>query len=394
MTPDVAVVRESFISESGLASYERLSDYDVTLVAATGYDYERLPVRHCLSPASMKQDLPKHALQAISSLTLGSSTYMRGLTDTLADFDVVHTVETFHGFSEQAVEAKRKHGCSVVCTVWENIPYFCESPHYSRTWRERIKHPNAAEIKARVRDEVDLFLPVTRQAAEALRIEGVEDDRIEVVPVGVDPERFRPGRLAESGRDATHFGLAGDEALDVVFVGRYTHSKGVYDLLSAWKRVLRRVDRPIHLTMIGGGEEREQVAAYGRHIGVSDVTIRGPVPYDDVPLVFDGADLAVLPSLPVRHWQEQYGRVILEAQASGTAVAASETGGIPDAMGGVGKLFQPGEPLAIAGTIEELLSDDERRQTLGKRSRERIESKRTVADTAQEIKTAYDWVLS
>jgi glycosyltransferase involved in cell wall biosynthesis len=382
MAPDVAVVRESFVSESGLASYERLSDYDVTLVAASGYGYDRLPVRHCLSAASVKRDLPKHALQALSSLTLGSSTYMRGLTDTLADFDVVHTVETFHGFSEQAIEAKRKHGCAVVCTVWENIPYFCEAPHYSRTWREQIKHPNAAEIKARVRDEVDLFLPVTRQAAEALRIEGVEDDRIAIVPVGVDAERFRPGRLHESGRDATEFGLAGDDALDVVFVGRYTHSKGVYDLLSAWKRVLRRADRPVHLTMIGGGDEREQVAAYARHIGVSNVTIRGPVPYDDVPLVFDGADLAVLPSVPVRHWQEQYGRVILEAQASGTAVAASETGGIPDAMGDVGELFQPCEPLAMAETIEYLLSDDEYRTMLAQRGRERIESSRLSKHTS------------
>lgn len=392
MAPDVAVVRESFVSKSGMASYEQIENYDVSLVAASRHDYEGLSVVHRPSAASVKQNLPKHALQGLSSVLFGSSTYMQGLVGALEPFDIVHTVETFHGFSEQAIEAKKQHDCAVVCTVWENIPYFCEGPHYSRTWRERIKHPNATEIKSRVREDVDLFLPVTRQAAEALRIEGVENDRIKLVPVGVDTDRFYPGCLAESEREANEFGLSGGDTINVVFVGRYTQAKGVYDLLSAWKRVVRRTESPVHLTLIGGGEEQEQVAKFADHADVPDLTIRGSIPYDDVPLVFDAADLAVLPSVPVKHWQEQYGRVILEAQASGTAVAASETGGIPDAIGDVGELFQPGEPLAIAETLEELIKDDDRRAALGKSGRERIEAERTLQDTADAIEAAYDMV--
>jgi glycosyltransferase involved in cell wall biosynthesis len=207
-----------------------------------------------------------------------------------------------HGFSEQAVEAKRRHGCNVVYTVWENIPYFCENSHYPHTWRERMKHPNAPEIKAQVRDGVDLFLPVTRQAAEALRIGEVNDERIERFPIGVDTERFRPGRLTHSYRSVESFGMAGGSAINVVFVGRYTYSKGGSDLLSAWKCVVREAERPVHLTLISGGDGRDQAEQFSSHAGVSSVSIRGPVPYDEVPLVFDGAVVAVVPSLPAKQW--------------------------------------------------------------------------------------------
>lgn len=393
MSPDVAVLREKFITKSELANFERIPGYDVSLFAARNHEYEGLPVTHLWSPGSVKRNLPSHVLQALSSLVFGSSTYMRGLSGALSGYDVVHSVETFHGFSEQAVRAKHDHGYKVVCTVWENIPFFCEETHYSRTWRERIKHPNATSIKSTVREGTDLFLPVTERAAEALRIEGVEDARIRVVPPGVDAERFRPGRLAEADRSPGEFGLAGESAVDVVFVGRYTYSKGVYDLLSAWKRVVRVADRPVHLTMIGGGDERERAEAYARHADVPEVSIHGPVPYEDVPLVFDAADVAVLPSLPVKHWQEQYGRVMLEAQASGTPVAASRTGGIPDALGDVGLLFQPGEPLDVSEKLLSLIEDEAERQRLGESGRERIVESRTLEHTAETLADAYDAVL-
>lgn len=393
MSARVAIVRDRFVTRSELDNYSDIEDYDITIIGSKGYEYDGdLQHETLVSPSSAPRPF-RHPTQAISSLFFGSSTLMWNLVDKLKSFDIVHTVETLHGFSNQAIDAKHRHDCRVVCTVWENIPYFGESTHYSYTWRERVKHPNAQRIKNRVRNEVDLFLPVTEQAAESLRIEGVEDERIEVVPIGVDVERFRPNRLQESDRSPEEFGLKGGEVVDVVFVGRYTHSKGVYDLLSAWKRVERIATQPVHLTLIGGGDEQEQVEKFARYIGVTDVEIRGPIPYDDVPYVFDAADIAVLPSLPVKHWQEQYGRVILEAQASGTAVAASEVGGIPDALGGVGCLFQPGEPLSISETLLSLIRDESRRRALGVEGRKRIKECRTLAHTAARVSEVYDRVL-
>lgn len=392
MPSSVAVVRESFVSKSELACYESIPEYDISLIASRGHRYEGLATSNLLSPGSARHPIVKHGLQAATSAVFGSSTYMRGLTECLADYDIVHTVETFHGFTEQAVQAKKQHGCQVVCTVWENIPYFGEDSHYSRTWREQVKHPNAASIKEEARDTVDAFLPVTEQAAEALRIEGVEEDRIHVVPIGVDPQRFRPGRLDEANRSPAEFGLGGNSAIDVVFVGRYTYSKGVYDLLSAWKRVVEHTDRSVHLTLIGGGDERKRVERFADYANVSNVSIRGRVPYSDIPLVFDAADIAVLPSIPTRAWQEQYGRVILEAQAAGTPVAASQTGGIPDAMGGVGKLFQPGEPRDMSTKLLELIGDDEERERLSREGRNRVETARSVTHTREALKEVYDRV--
>lgn len=393
MASSVAIVRESYVSKSELCCYESIPRYEVSLVASRGHSYQDLPASYLFSPASASKPFVKHALQATASTIFGSSTYMYGLTDRLSDYDIVHTVETFHGFTEQAIHAKKRHGCRVVCTVWENIPYFVEDSHYSRTWRERIKHPNAAAIKKQAREHVDAFLPVTEQAAEALRIEGVEDDRIHVVPIGVDSERFQPGMLDAANRSPEEFGLSGDSTLDVVFVGRYTYSKGVYDLLSAWKRVVKQTNQPVHLTLIGGGDERNRVEKYAKYANVPNVTIMGQIPYSDVPLVFDGADIAVLPSIPTRHWQEQYGRVILEAQAAGTPVAASDTGGIPDALGGVGELFQPGEPLDISNTLLSLIQDGAERRRLSEEGRKRIKNSRSVEQTREAVKQVYDSVI-
>ena len=394
MRNDVAIIRDRFISRSELDNYALVDDYDVTVIGSSGHRFSgELSYETCLSPSSAPE-IVRHPVQALTGLAFGSTTYMLGLVEALKGYDIVHTVETFHGFSEQAIKAKRKHNCKVVCTVWENIPYFCESPHYSRTWRERVKHPNATRIKETVRSETDLFLPVTRQAAEALRIEGVEEDRIKIVPIGVDPERFYPGRFEESNQTPRDLGLGGEGTINVVFVGRYTYSKGLYDLLSAWKRVTRLTDQSVQLTLIGGGDERRRVERYAAHADVPDVSVRGPVPYEDVPLVFDAADVAVLPSLPVRHWQEQYGRVILEAQATGTPVVASETGGIPDALGDVGELFQPGEPLDMSESMLTLIEDTELRREVGLQGRKRIECSRSFAHTAHKVQEAYGSVVN
>jgi hypothetical protein len=56
----------------------------------------------------------------------GQDYYHFGLEKALADKDIAHTMETFNSFSYQALQAKRKYGCKLVVTVWENRPYAAE----------------------------------------------------------------------------------------------------------------------------------------------------------------------------------------------------------------------------------------------------------------------------
>lgn len=389
MSSKVALLRERHLSNSEILSYDVSSDYELVAIGAKGRSSSvDIPARSFYSSATVPGSVVGDMARAVESLLLGSSTYMYGLVDELAEFDIIHTIETFQGFSEQAIKAKQKYGCSVVCTVFENIPYFTESRHYSRTWREALKHWNADTIKQTVREGADAFIAMSDRAKTALEIEGVSPEDIYVIPLGVDADRFKPGVVDD---DTELQGTLGDEStLNVVYVGRYTWEKGVFDLLSSWKHVCNTVDEDVSLTMVGWGPDKEKVESFANHAGVPNLSVCGPVDYEHMPRVYDAADLTVVPSLPTRFWQEQYGRVVVESQACGTPVLASRTGGIPYAMGDHGVLAQPADPHDWAKKISSLLTDDARRDRLSREARAHVEAERTIENTARQVEAVYD----
>lgn len=390
MTTKVALLRERHLSESEINNYRVSTEYDLTGFGVRGIEQksETIPIKKLYSSGSIGNGFIGDLARAVQSTLLGSSTYMFGLVDELSDFEIIHTIETFQGFSEQAVKAGQKHDCSVVCTVFENIPYFAESNHYSRTWRESLKHRNADSIKRTVREGADAFIAMSDRAKTALEIEGVPSEDIHVIPLGVDADRFEPGVVDdEIELPGT---LDDDSTLNVVYVGRYTWEKGVFDLLSTWKLVCDTVDEDVTLTMVGWGPDKDQVEAFARHAEIPNVEICGSVDYEQMPCVYDAADLTVVPSLPSRFWQEQYGRVVVESQACGTPVLASRTGGIPYAMGDHGVLAQPGDPHDWTEKICSLLLDSARRDRLGREARAHVESERTIENTARQVEAVYD----
>lgn len=386
----VAIVRGRYIDESEIANYEEINDYDITLIGASGTNYKGpLSYKTFPSAASPPNELLRKGAAAVSGAVFGADTYLYGLTDELAEYDIVHVAETYHGFADQAIKAKERYGCSVVSTIWQNIPYFFEDTHYSRGPKQQLANADATKIKTRFRQESDAFLPVTEQAEFALKAEGVDDAKIHQVPIGVDPERFRPGRLAESEHRADDYGMSEDK-INVVFVGRTPWQKGIYDLLSAWRVVREWTDNPIQLSIIGASNNRERLREYADHLHLPDVSIRGQVPYEEVPLVMDGANILVLPSIPTRYWQEQYGRVIPESQACETAVVASDTGGIPEAAGYIGEFVRPGDAQDIAETLVTLVEDSAERKRLAREGRKRVLNDLTLENTAEIVTTVYD----
>ncbi|MFA6149244.1 MAG: methyltransferase domain-containing protein [bacterium] len=106
--------------------------------------------------------------------------YMEGLEFALFHEDLIYSADSASMFSYQASVIKEKFGKKLVCLQWESIPFAHEESNEMR------------ELKAAVRKRTDHFIATTERAREALVLEGVDPERITVIPMGIDTDWFRP----------------------------------------------------------------------------------------------------------------------------------------------------------------------------------------------------------
>jgi D-inositol-3-phosphate glycosyltransferase len=173
--------------------------------------------------------------------------------------------------------------------------------------------------------ECDLILASTeREKRHLIELCGALPQRIQVVPCGVDLERFRPSAQRDS---RARLGLSGAEQV-ILYVGRFDPIKGIDRLLAAVAQVQR--ETRLRLVLVGGGgdnaPEDRALHAMCSALSLEDcVTFAGRRGHDELPDYYRAADALVLPS----HY-ESFGLVVLEAMACGTPVIATRVGVVED----------------------------------------------------------------
>src|SRR5215212_9595949 len=184
---------------------------------------------------------------------------------------------------------------------------------------------------------------ITPRLYRLLLSDGVEEDRLHLIPPGVNPSLF-------VGPFEDPFSGVGKPR--VLFVGRLTPQKGVGTLVAA---VGLLKDPSARVLLVGDGPERPALERQAERIGVGDrLHFVGFLAHERLPAMFSHADLLVLPSL-----YEELGTVLLEAMQAGLPIVASKTGGVPDVIedGVNGLLVPPADPGALARAIDRLLAD-------------------------------------
>ena len=177
----------------------------------------------------------------------------------------------------------------------------------------------------------------------------------EVVPNAVDCALFRP-------RPVPHDGFV------IGYVGRLVREKGLADLVSA----LPLLPTCARLVLVGDGPFRAELEELARLSNVeSRVHFTGSVLLTDLPAHMDAMDTLVLPSHTTATWKEQFGRVLIEAGACGLPVVGSDSGAIPEVIGGAGLTFPEGDAAALADRLRTLLEHPERRAEYGRVGQER-----------------------
>ena len=228
------------------------------------------------------------------------------------DLDVIYSNDMWYPYTYQAV----KTGIPTIVQEWENIPYNVTDYPYSK-----IKKYNRKNAKH--------FVAVTQKAKEALILEGVDSNKISVVPAGIDCEKFKPAE--KDDHVAQKLGIS-QNAIKVLFVGRLVPEKGVFDLVEAFAKLQKKITN-IELLVVGSGSSNMllQIKTLIKNLNVeAKVKLLGNIAYADMPRIHNQADVFCLPSFQTKAWAEQFGYSMVEAMACGKPVVSTVSGSIPE----------------------------------------------------------------
>jgi glycosyltransferase involved in cell wall biosynthesis len=219
-------------------------------------------------------------------------------------------------------------------------------------------------------------IAITRALAQAAIEQGVPPHLIEIVPDGINLEKFRP-----SEKEHEPF---------VLYCGSLIPRKGINYLLEAMLPVLAKFPE-YRLVLVGTGPERDNLNQQAQSLGIAQrIDFIGGQSQDQVRDWMQRARIFVLPSL-----DEALGIVLLEAQACGTPCVATRVGGIPEMVSpDSGILVPPADPQSIAQAILTLLSDKDLWRIYSQNGRSWAESSFYSWDkVAQELIRNFDAVL-
>jgi glycosyltransferase involved in cell wall biosynthesis len=201
---------------------------------------------------------------------------------------------------------------------------------------------------------------------------GLRRDRIETIPGGVDIEKFHPGE-GERGK----FGWAPD-AFVLLSACRLVAKKGLPLLLQAAADLAQEIPK-LKLAIAGEGPEQAALAALAARLDIADrIHWMGRLKTAELAAAYRSANVFVFPSRAVSRAggfrdAETMGRVLCEANASGLAVVAAATGGVPSIIrdGKNGLLFGEGGVEALRDALWRLYRDGSLRRRLGAEGRSR-----------------------
>jgi phosphatidyl-myo-inositol dimannoside synthase len=228
-------------------------------------------------------------------------------------------------------------------------------------------------------------------AQRAVRL-GAAPERVEVVPYGVDLDRFRPSPEAKAAA-RTAVGVSADVPF-VFAAGRLVRKKGFEYLIDA---IARARSRPF-VALAGAGDLDEALRA---RVGAAGLTQRvrflGNLPQHEVAGYLAAADIVAVPSVhDERGNVDGLPNIVLEALAAAAAVVATPAGGIASVVEHerTGLIVPERDPAALAAAIDRLAANPALREELGRSARRRMAAQYGWASVAASFEAAYARALA
>ncbi len=213
---------------------------------------------------------------------------------------------------------------------------------------------------------------------------GVPYERVIIIPRSVDISKFSYISPDKKRRDEFNVGI----------VGRITPLKGHLHFIKAMAKVARQVPR-LKVWIVGDAPSskesyKEQIQVLVRRLGLWHCTqFLGT--QRDIPSIMNHLDLLVLATTT----HEAFGRVIIEAQAAGVPVVATQVGGVVDIIDSdkTGILVPAADPQAIAEAVLKIFKDKELAARLAENAYEKVKEKFNVELMVKNTISVYEEAL-
>ncbi|MFM8835631.1 MAG: glycosyltransferase family 4 protein [Actinomycetota bacterium] len=303
----------------------------------------------------------------------------RALRERIDDFDLVHDNQCL-GTSILKIEKI----IPTIVTLHHPITRdrMLEMSHTKTWWKRRAigRWYSFVWMQGRVASKLPRVVVVSENSINDIHTDmGVSKDRMRLVPVGVDPDLFRP--ISSISRKPGH--LRTSASADVAL-------KGLSFLLEALAKL--RTEREVHLTIIGKAREGASADLIDS-LGLRDcISFVSGVSDERIVELYAESELAIVPSL-----YEGFSLPAIEAMSTGICLVATTGGALPEVTGRDGETVlscATADADALAGAIRRGLDDAELRQKIGRAGRQRVAERWSWRHCAQLTVDQYREVLS
>lgn len=243
------------------------------------------------------------------------------------------------------------------------------------------------KMQKKLCERADKIISVSTYTARSIIKEyGIPADKLEVIPNGVDINRFNPNVNGYKMRKKWNIH---SEPI-VLFVGRLDYNKGVRYLIEAFSKIIKDIC-DAKLVIVGQGPTINNIKyLINKYNLEKSVKLVGRVSDEELPKAYNASNIIVLPSL-----MEGFGISLLESMACGKPCIATRAGGVEDVIlnGKTGFIVTPADSDSLYQAINDLLIDDDLVQEFGRNCRKRVDEYFTWDNIGKRTLAVYEKVL-
>jgi glycosyltransferase involved in cell wall biosynthesis len=300
----------------------------------------------------------------------------------IVEFDVIHLHE-YRTFQNVVIH-HYAHKC--------DVPYLLQA-HGSLprigAWRS-LKCFYDVFFGYRLLRDAAKVIALTRFEAEQYKTMGVPEEKIAIIPNGIDLSEY--AELPPKGAFRKKFNIPEDKRI-ILYLGRIHKIKGIDILIKAYAYLKNKMNFKDAVLAIAGPDDGylSEARALADSLGISDqILFAEPLYGRDKLAAYIDSHLCVLPSR-----YETFPMTLLEVYACGKPVVASNVGSLKELiLDGTGLLFDVGDFKQLAEKMAYLLSDDDKAVKFGRKARALTGEKYSIDKVVDVLGKVYSEVAS